>query len=319
MEPELIMGGNTAKIVSIWYENMYADILWISLLQYVGDNLPNNAYLSFLSRLEQTILSLNPDFEKMYEWGLLLLPIPRDNELTYSDEQKQRVQIPLSLALSGIDRFCDPQKRAIIWQTPLSQALWENPDLKNPCTNGMLPYYIAFYGGTLLGNQEIAHTYYTLAGMHDQVPQASQILAILSTAPKDNFQNIALNFALMAVGGNDREPYTCTTLAQRVLTTLDTGEYIQKKTIEEIMSQEKNLIPLPESSESAGVNNCYNMLERAIKYTSLAFIDANTKDHPEIASPEELRESGIVDTLPIPQMQNGTTLRKINNQWRYAP
>lgn len=93
---------------------MYADILWISLLQYVGDNLPNNAYLSFLSRLEQTILSLNPDFEKMYEWGLLLLPIPRDNELTYSDEQKQRVQIPLSLALSGIDRFCDPQKRAII-------------------------------------------------------------------------------------------------------------------------------------------------------------------------------------------------------------
>ncbi len=163
MEPDLVVNGKTAQILSMGYENMYADTLWISLMQYIGDNLAGNAYLSFLTNIEKTIITLNPDFKKMYEWGLLLLPVPTDLNLAYSDDEKKSAEEPLRIAEDGMRRFCNQEKLENIKHTEISNALWENDSLRNPCTSPMLPYYIAFYGGTLSGDQTVAHEYYKIA------------------------------------------------------------------------------------------------------------------------------------------------------------
>ncbi len=152
--------------------------------------------------------------------------------------------------------------------------------------------------------------------MHNDVPSASRILAILASAPKDDPRSIAMNFTLMALGGQDSEPYMCHTLAETVFTELNNENYREKSVIQSIMNDEEKLVP---PTKSDNINSCYSMLERGIKYTYLAFIADNTAHLNHILTAEDLIKHNIVDELPIPQMQSGTTLKKMNGNWRYAP
>lgn len=48
-----------------------------------------------------------------------------------------------------MEQFCDMEKIHAIIQHPLNAELWRTNELRNPCQYGMIPYYIAFYGGGL--------------------------------------------------------------------------------------------------------------------------------------------------------------------------
>lgn len=86
----------------------------------------------------------------------------------------------------------------------------------------MLPYIIAFYGGQLGNNSKIAEKFYKIAAFSDDAPSVSAVLAVISGQPKDNPKIISENFALMALGGYDTEPYQCFETANEIIKILHT-------------------------------------------------------------------------------------------------
>lgn len=179
----------------------------------------------------------------------------------------------------------------------------------------MLAYYIAFYGGQLGDDPEIARKYYTIAAMHDDTPEITRILAVLASSPKDDPKSIAMNFALLGLGGYDTAPYQCHALGEQLLSFLHEPN-LSDHAITSIASLEKNLIP-PEDQSNRGVNSCYEMIERATKYTYIAYITEKSSPYPNILHADTLVEEHIIPFLPVPQMHSGMTLEKVNNIWNY--
>lgn len=141
-----------------------------------------------------------------------------------------------------MQELCDTNKIQAISSHPLSAELWGKSELKNPCKSDMLAYLIAFYGGQLMSDSHTAQEYYKIAGMQEQAPSVSQILAVIATAPKDDPKTIALNFFLMAMGGYDDTPNSmCYTLSTEAIALLQKNEFTTEN-IAKLQEQEKNLV-----------------------------------------------------------------------------
>ncbi len=317
MEPRMIPTQKMIHVTSMGHDLMYADLLWISLIQYIGDNLQNDAYLRFSDRILETITEVNPYFAPGYEWTLLLHPIPQNSFLTYTPEQKEAIQHPITIAKKGMDILCDQKKLETIATTPISMELWNNTNLRNPCKNGMLPYYIGFYGGQLTGNQSHAQQYYTIAGMQDDAPAITQVLAVLSSAPEKDPRTIATRFALLALGGIDTPPYTCHEMADSILSHINTGT-LTDEWIAEMEEKEHNLSsPATDNPTSSGMNSCHEMLSRSLQYTYLLYITQKAKNHPEFTTGKELIDHNILTHIPTIRAQSGMTVSFSQDTWNY--
>lgn len=187
------------QILSFGHKKSVADFLWILLIQHIGNN-PENSYNEKTFSLINQINSLSKYFERGYEWALWVMPIPQNSQLEYDEKNKKKLERPLQIAYNGMKYLCDTPTLEKISQLSLTPNTWQHESLKNPCKNGMLPYLIAFYGGQLTGKNTIAQKFYTIAGFQDDAPSVSQILALISSAPKDTPTPIARNFAIMAMG-----------------------------------------------------------------------------------------------------------------------
>lgn len=86
------------KITSLGHENSYADFLWIDLIQYIGNNLSKDNYTDFSIKMLAKITEISPKFTTAYEWILWMMPIPQNTNLSYSDEQKEKLKFPLQIA-----------------------------------------------------------------------------------------------------------------------------------------------------------------------------------------------------------------------------
>ena len=79
----------------------------------------------------------------------------------------------------------------------MSEKLWNDTSLKNPCASGMLPYYLAFTTYQMGENRAKAAEYYKIASMNTDAPTASRILGILALSAEGDYLSSALNFALI--------------------------------------------------------------------------------------------------------------------------
>lgn len=315
MQPDLIPSGKLIRLMSMGHELTYADFVWLSLIQYIGANIYSQNYLNFSTEVITSITEAHPHFAPAYEWALLLFPIPQNSNLEYSPEEKERLQKPLQLARNGMHTLCDYEKIFTIIKEPLSYALWNNEELKNPCPSGMLPYYIAFYGGQLGNNYEIAKQYYTIAAMHDDVPEAVRILAVMSNDHKDDPKSTAIKFTLLGVNGFDKEPYQCHAIGEKIIATLDAPTITDADiTVLETM-EEQMYIPDENDTEMRGVNSCYEMMERALKYTYITYITEKSRQYPHATEASELQNIPLV---PVPNMHKDMTLRKKDGVWNYS-
>ena len=274
------------EFLSAGHSLAYADFQWISLIQYIGAHIGQNTGPAFPVKLLSHITEFSPKFSTAYEWAMWVLPIPNTIELSYSEEQKKNLQPSLKVAYKGIQELCAREKIDTILQTPLNNTLWGQENLKNPCKSDMLAYLIAFYEGQLGGNSEVAKNFYKIAGMQEGAPSVSQFLAIIAASSKNDHRTTATNFSLNALGGYDTKDEMCRNLAEKNIITLQ-SEKIPLKNILEIIKLEKELTK-PDDSETLGMQTCFDMLERGIKYTYLAFIQEESKDFPEITKIEEL-------------------------------
>lgn len=276
------------KLSSIGNNLSASDWLWISLVQYIGEHIldDQNAEKNEKFVLEnlKTITNLSPNFTRAYEWTLLILPIPNNENLIYTNSQKQMLAASLEIAKQGIYKTCNHEKIAKIIDFPIQdiRAMLGRDDLKNPCQSGMLPYLIAFYGGQLGQDSTIAENYYKIASMQDDAPSISQILAVIGTGDKDNPKIIATKLALIAINGYDEKPFECSALANTIVNTLQKNDF-SKNTLYSIQKSEKLLTP-PKNPNIIGAESCYNMLERSIKYTFLSFFDEMGAQLPDMTT-----------------------------------
>lgn len=125
------------KMISIGHTNSYADFLWLSMIQYIGNNLSKSNYTNFSLKLIDSLTDISPKFITAYEWALLLMPIPQNSSPTYTEEQKENLIFPLEIAKKGIQNNCDLQKVQYIAQYPISnfEKLLQDEQYQNPCTS----------------------------------------------------------------------------------------------------------------------------------------------------------------------------------------
>ena len=67
-----------------------------------------------------------------------------------------------------MSRLCDAEKIEKIKSADISESLWNNTALRNPCVDAMIPYYIAFATYQMGNNKSEASDYYKIAAMHDE-------------------------------------------------------------------------------------------------------------------------------------------------------
>ena len=67
MRPDIFPSVLSLKLFDLGHHSMYADFLWIQLIQFVGDNAGGNRFLVFSHKLLQNITGLNPYFARPYD------------------------------------------------------------------------------------------------------------------------------------------------------------------------------------------------------------------------------------------------------------
>jgi hypothetical protein len=75
LHPEILSTADQIRLASMGHETTYADFLWMSLIQFIGDNIGNGKYRDFTHSILSTITTIHPYFAHAYELDLLLGPV----------------------------------------------------------------------------------------------------------------------------------------------------------------------------------------------------------------------------------------------------
>lgn len=320
LHPDFLPSVTTEKIMSIGHETTYADITWIKLIQFIGDNVGNGKYLDFTHNILTHVTELHPYFTRAYELDLIMAPLiyPEESEETI---QKYETLIRGILAHGerGVISMCNPEKIAEIANTPVGSGLRKRQDLRNPCIDGMIPYYVAYHYSNVFHDGAKAEYYYKIASMQDDTPRASEFLAILAKSSQGDYRDSALSFFLIAADGYDIEPFSCRTLATNLALDLSEKRNFSPSWIRKIREAESALRDNKDQDhpESYTNNNCFDSIERGIKQLYIGYISEVGEQYPEITDSRELVKRGIIEAVPTIQTQKDFYLVRKETGWKY--
>lgn len=298
----------------------YASWTWLSLIQYVGDNVGGNRFLEFSHRMLTQITDLHPYFTRPYEIDLILTPLSAGENMTPEARVASKIAATNAIALGDVwlTRLCDMNKIEKIKKRDISEALWSDTSLWNPCASGMLPYYLAFTTYQMGENRAKASEYYKIASMNDDGPRASRILGILALSAEGDYMASALNFALIGSTGYDVDPYSCRAVATDLIQDLIAKRKPDTNWINELNRADKNLKDTREEDNpiSNSSDNCYDMTTRSIKSIYLSYIGdlARWTDAKNGDDLIRLRKLAIIPTLSIHKWYS---VREKNGIWEY--
>lgn len=152
--------------------------------------------------------------------------------------------------------------------------------------------------------------------MQDDVPDIAQVLAIMASTPDDNPRMRAYIFSLLAYGGYDDVSYQCHELAHTIITFLQSESPYSPEWIKQIIQSEKTLRPMT-NPHIRGMQSCYEMLERSIRYVYLDFLTESTIQSPHINTMADVIDAGIIDTPLTIQIQSDMYPIRENGEWMY--
>lgn len=315
LHPETLPDIQTVHITSAWHTTTYADIMWISLIQYIADNISDLWYHEFLNPIIERITTLHPHFTNAYNLSLNLTPSLNPDKTNYESYKKIALEA-LKIWERGLEKNCNPEKLKQIILSDFSQELWDNTSIKNPCTNGMLPYNAAIVASELW-EYEKAKKYYKIASTHADAPTASRFLWPLMDAKQWDHEKAWERFLLIALDGYDEPPYSCRETAMSLLQQSSSG--LTNDFIFSLRKIEDWLLEPKDTSNplATGWSSCYNSVVRAIKQFYLWYIVEITKDYPNFTTGEELLQKWLIKQIPSIKTQDGWKLRKKNNLWGY--
>lgn len=169
--PEFIPKAEDLRIIASGFDNVIADFYWLSAIQYVGENAVSAEYKRFLYEMLVLVTDLNPAFTTPYEVGLLLLPDINPNYEKFNKEDAERnVLKAVWLGERGIAATCDAEKIKKILAEPVLAKVWTDAQHQNPCSNSMVPYYLAYVEYYNRKNADKASDYYRIAAAGKDAP-----------------------------------------------------------------------------------------------------------------------------------------------------
>lgn len=319
LHPDLVPSPILIKAFDMGHTSSYASFTWLSLIQYIADNVAGNEFLGFSHTILNQITTLHPYFVRPYEIDLILSPLSRWENLDPKEGIKniEYTKKAIELGKKWIDQLCDKEKIEKIKKRNISENPMNDPSLRNPCASGMLPYYVAFAIYQMGDNKSEASLYYQIASMNDDGPTASQLLGILALSGEWDYMASAMNFALVWSSGYDVEPYTCHDFTRSLL------QYINKKelplsTIRDLDKKANSLKDTrdPKNPLSRTNDNCYDMANRSIKELYLGHI-SKVASGSTAENGKDLIKLWLFKTLPLPISMDGFTVVKKDNHWEY--
>lgn len=85
--------------------------MWIQLVQFIGDNIRNEAYTTFTHKILSGIQFLHPRFTRAYELDVLLLPnVSSLKDPTVLEQDKVRLRNGLVDIEQSYSHICDQSK-----------------------------------------------------------------------------------------------------------------------------------------------------------------------------------------------------------------
>lgn len=125
-------------------------------------------------------------------------------ESTSYEQDRVRAESAVRLGERGMSESCDTTQVAKIRNTEMGARLWSDTTLANPCTDGMIPYYLAAVMSNL-GKHAEAEKLYKIASVQSDAPQASRFLSVLERAETGDLRSAATRFLLIALEGYDED------------------------------------------------------------------------------------------------------------------
>lgn len=310
------------KIFDMWHSTSYASFIWLELIQYIGDNVWGNRFLGFSHTLLNHIAILHPYFTRPYEIDLILAPTSLGENQTPEAKKQNQIFVNASLDLwkKGISVLCNKGKIAKIQQKPLTEDLWNDLSLKNPCVSGTLPYYMGFVTYQMGNKKSEASEYYKIASMNDDAPNASRLLWVLALGAEWDYRASALNFALIGSTGYDIEPYTCRDIATGLIQDISVKRVLDIKWIQELNNKKNNLQNNkdPKNIISSASDNCYDMTTRAIETLYLNYIAERAK-HTPAKNEDDIIKLGLLQPTQTDSIKKWFTVYMKEGIWQYRP
>ncbi|MCP4522773.1 MAG: hypothetical protein GY828_00985 [Candidatus Gracilibacteria bacterium] len=310
--PESLPKPDIAKLSSFGFSNLRADLYWLQTIQYIGGNAVSSDYKKYLYTITDITTELNPFFEHPYTITQLLLPSENKNYENLSAEESQKYTDQAeTIGLKGIRNFCDLDKIEKILAEPSLLKIWENEDLKDPCKNYKIPYYLAYIYYYYKNEPAKASDYYKITSANsDALSGAKTMAAIMAGKGGDREKSIFmfLNIAQSLGEENDQ----CSIFSEKI-NNLSKGIFLKKEislTGEVIQAiQEARLEFFGEfggddDSKSIGGTTCISFLQKANRELNLSYIEAANEKYKQDHNGEnaedgqELFDNGYINFLP---------------------
>ncbi len=315
LHPEFEPQEKLIRIFDAGHTTTYADFLWMSMVQYIADNIGNGKYIDYTYPLLDTISRLHPHFTRSYTLALLLTPSLDPNNPNHEKNVKIGEKA-FAIGQRGILENCETSKVNLILSSWVNVHPWDRTDLRNPCSDGFIAYYLGYVADGI-GKRSLASRYYALASANDDAPKASRFLSIIMEGKAGDRINAAIQFFLIAISGYDESPYLCQHHAEALITLIWKNKNITPKMLGQIQSYEKEISAPKDMTNPLASNamNCYASMNRGIKQSYLGYITDSVNKSPNI-----LNGSGIVlDTiiskwiLPFPKWYDGYSIQRMDD------
>jgi hypothetical protein len=99
LHPDLITSPRVVQLFDMGHTTSYASWSWLSLIQYIGDNVGGNRFLEFSHRMLTQITTLHPYFTRPYEIDLILAPLSAGENETPEQRAKNKIIVRNAIEL----------------------------------------------------------------------------------------------------------------------------------------------------------------------------------------------------------------------------
>lgn len=245
---------------------------------------------------------------------MLLLPDVNERyETMGEDERKRHIAEAIQLGKKGIEKNCSQEKIAAISGQFNLKELNGRTDLREPCTDPMIPYYLGYVSYWNNHDPESAALWYRVAGMHENAPKGAVMMSAIMQGKTGNrekaivmFLSLAENFATEKDGGVCLE--VTGQLKQLLIPAFDQGvkltpEFLRR--VEEARIEAKRALgEKQEEIERTDISAyCSSYLDKSVREMNLQYIqDADERffeqEKRHASDAKELLNRGYISYLP---------------------
>ena len=208
--PEFIPSAQVVKIWSMGMQTLVADFYWLSAIQYIGSNAIKADYKKYLGVMLNLVTDLSPHFTYPYQIGMLLIPdINQRYEIMTDEQEKIHIQEAIDLGVKGVRNNCNMEKIEKISQEFDLNKLYNNQDLKEPCTEAMIPYYLGYVSYWNNNDPVAASKWFRVAGTHAAAPRGAQLMSAIMQGKTGGREKAIVMFLSIAESMDSDPNSTC--------------------------------------------------------------------------------------------------------------